>query len=210
MGKKRKKQRKHTVKEEFLISLIFVGKWLVLGIGALAIIYGSVLFAYNKIYYDPLIKEYDLKISELAKEKAGYESALQLSEKIVSKNKKTINNIYDIEIEKIEKELSETNTRIEKCGETITDKVKFWSKKPKCKKLYDKRSDLTSAKKSLLKKAEELEDVNEMELKKKSELIQEIEGIEIEISSEEKEKEKVGTGAPGMWKWAAIALGFVL
>ncbi len=57
------------VKEEFFLSVIFVLKWLSLGLGALAIVYFAISLAYHKSYYEPLIQEYDLEISELKKKK---------------------------------------------------------------------------------------------------------------------------------------------
>ena len=64
------------VKEEFFLSLIFILKWLSLGLGALGILYFAISLAYHKSYYDPLIKEYDLEISELHKEKEAVETSL--------------------------------------------------------------------------------------------------------------------------------------
>ncbi len=204
-----KKKNKNVVKEELLLSTIFVGKWLALGIGALIITYLSLQFAYNKIYYDPKIKEMDIIISELVSKKNGHESTLKLAEITISENNKSIEDIYN-KIKQIEKELSSTNKEIDGLGETLIDKAKFWSTKSKDhKKLYDKRDELNKLKTTLLNKEEQLEDKNEEKLKVIPEETKEIKELNQQISSQELEKEKVGTGGPGMWTWVAGALGII-
>ena len=66
------------VKEEFFLSLIFVAKWLLLVLGTLGILYFAISRAYQTYYYDPLIKEYQVKSAEFNKEKTTAETTLKI------------------------------------------------------------------------------------------------------------------------------------
>lgn len=94
------------VKEEFYLSLIFVAKWLMLGLGIVGILYFAIYLAYHKSYHDPLMEKYDLEIAELVEQKNS-----------LVKSKNIISLALQANLEKKkgqEKKLSEVKTRLEK------------------------------------------------------------------------------------------------
>jgi hypothetical protein len=52
------------IQEELSTSAIFVVKWLLLGLGALWILYFAIGVAYDKSYFEPRMRAFDFKISE--------------------------------------------------------------------------------------------------------------------------------------------------
>lgn len=58
------------VKEELALSIIFVGKWMALGLGSLGLIYLGIALAYNKSYLEPQLSQIDLQM-ELISEEVG-------------------------------------------------------------------------------------------------------------------------------------------
>jgi len=211
MKKKNKKER-NSIKDEFWLSAIFVVKWLALGLGAITIAYYSISIAYDKIYYAPLIKEIDIKLTELVSNKNDKEAILKLTRNAIIKNKKTIANINNSDLPEINLELNETDKQIESLGESLLDKANFWSKKSKeHNDLYEKKSNLINSKNSLVNKVESLEEDNEKMTEEISKITDRLADLNMKIASAETEKEKVGTGGPGMWSWfATFALGINL
>lgn len=196
------------VKEEFFISLIFVAKWLTLALGALAIVYFAISLAYHRSYYDPLIQEYELEISELNEQKVATENSLDTMRITLDELHKKIDILQKAEIPAAKKAIALHEEKIESLDESIIDKYNpFNEKSDKVKKIYQERDKAVEHKENL---DEELEDLRMTQAVKdvaKSEMLDKLNQIDIFISVEEHEKERVGTGALGVLPWLLGILG---
>lgn len=196
------------VKEEFFLSLIFVLKWLSLGLGALAIIYFAISLAYQRSYYDPLIKEYNLEITELNKKKIDSEASLNAMKSTLQKIQAKIDMLKKTDIPAAKNAIALHEKKIESFNESIIDKYNpFREKNDKIKQIYKEREKAVEHKEKLSEQLEDLRMTKAVKTEAKSEILEKIDQIVIFISVEEHEKEKVGTGALGVFPWLLMILG---
>ena len=205
---KDKNKKGNKVKEELLLSMIFIVKWLLLAIGVLVIAYFSISFAYNKIYYQPLIKVHDIKIAELTEDKNNTQSSLQIIKLAVSNNKIIIDRINNTRIPEVEHNLEEANKKLRSLNVTFVEKYAPWKNtSDEYKIAYKEKDDALKDKELLTKRIKKLNNDNIDKAEKINELIKEINELDISIVIEEREKEKVGTGALSVYSWFALAIG---
>ena len=196
------------VKEEFLLSVIFVAKWLTLALGALGIIYFAISLAYHRSYYDPLIKEYELEISELNKQKVAAENSLDTMRITLDDIHAKIDILQKIEIPAAKKAIALQEEKIESLDEDFIDKYNpFSEKNGKAKQIYEERDKAVDHKEKLDEQLEDLHMTQAVRAEEKSDILDKINQIDIFISVEEHEKEKVGTGALGVLPWLLGILG---
>ena len=196
------------VKEEFLLSVIFVLKWLSLGLGALAIVYFAISLAYHKSYYDPLIQEYDLEIAELKKQKIDSETSLNTKDVMLNQLQTKIDVLQKTEIPDSENAIVLHEKKIESLDEDIIDKYNpFIEKSDEVKQVYRERDDAVTHKEKLDEQLEDLMMTQAVKTVTRSEMQNRVNQIEIFISVEENEKERVGTGALGVLPWLLGILG---
>ena len=196
------------VKEEFFLSLIFITKWLALSLGGLGIIYFAISLAYNKSYYDPIIKAYDLKITELVRQKNNSETSKERSELFINESNKEIDKLKNIDVPNIQKELVLNSKKIKALNESVIDKYNPFSKRnSEAKKLDSDKISLQNKISSLEKQLTEFKDSRDEETKILGYTEETISEIKIAISVEEKNKERVGTGSLGVLPWLAGILG---
>lgn len=196
------------VKEEFFLSLIFVLKWLSLGLGALAIVYFAISLAYHRSYYDPLIQGYDLKIAELNKKKIDSEVTLNAMKITLKEIQAKINILKKTDIPAAKNAIVLHEKKIESLDESIIDRYNpFREKNDKTKQVYKERDKAVEHKEKLDEQLEDLRMTKAVKAEAKSEILEKINQIEIFISVEEHEKEKVGTGALGVFPWLLMILG---
>lgn len=196
------------VKEEFLLSVIFVLKWLSLGLGSLAIIYFAISLAYNKSYYDPLIQEYELEIAELKKQKIDSETSLNTMNVMLNEIQTKIDILQKTEIPAAENAIVLHEKKIESLDEDIIDKYNpFIEKSDEVKQVYRERDDAVEHKEKLDEQLEDLLMTQAVKIVTKSEIQNRVNQIDIFISVEENEKERVGTGALGVLPWLLGILG---
>ena len=196
------------VKEEFLLSVIFVAKWLTLALGALGIIYFAISLAYHRSYYDPLIKEYELEISELNKQKVAAENSLDTMRITLDDIHAKIDILQKIEIPAAKKAIALQEEKIESLDEDFIDKCNpFSEKNGKAKQIYEERDKAVDHKEKLDEQLEDLHMTQAVRAEEKSDILDKINQIDIFISVEEHEKEKVGTGALGVLPWLLGILG---
>ena len=196
------------VKEEFFLSVIFVLKWLSLGLGALAIVYFAISLAYQKSYYEPLIQEYDLEISELKKKKIDRKIALKSINITLNEIHAKINILKKIDIPAAKDAIILHEKKIESLNESIIDKYNpFNEKSDNVKQIYAARDKAVEDKEKLDEQLEDLHMMQAVKAEAKSEIIERINQIDIFISVEEHEKERVGTGALGVLPWLLGILG---
>ncbi len=117
------------VKEEFLLALIFVGKWVALGFGIIGILYFAIYLAYHSSFYDPLIAGYDLEISELNSklEKANNEINVVEEKNTEATNK--LKQLQNTDLLKAEENIERTRLMVKYQGvECIIDSLNPFSK----------------------------------------------------------------------------------
>ncbi|MBT8347934.1 MAG: hypothetical protein HKP62_00620 [Sulfurovum sp.] len=196
------------VKEEFFLSVIFVLKWLSLGMGALAIIYFAISLAYHRSYYDPLMKEYELEIAELNKKKAEEKASLDSLKLTLSQIQTKINILRKTEIPAAKKAIALHEEKIESLDEDFIDRYNpFSEKNGKAKKVYEERDKAVDYKEKLDENLEDLRMTQAVKAELKFEILEKINQIDILISVEEHERERVGTGALGVFPWLLGILG---
>jgi chromosome segregation ATPase len=196
------------VKEEFFLSVIFVLKWLSLGLGALAIIYFAISLAYHKSYYDPLIQEYDLEIAALKKNKIDSEASLNSMNISLHEIQAKIDMLKKTDIPAAKNAIALHEKKIESLNENIIDRYNpFIEKSDKVKQVYEERDKAIEHKEKLDDQLEDLRMTQAVKAVSRSEMLDRINQIEIFISVEEHEKERVGTGALGVLPWLLGILG---
>ena len=196
------------VKEEFLLSIIFVAKWLTLALGALAIIYFAISLAYHRSYYDPLMKEYELEIAELNKKKIDGKTSLKTINITLNEIEAKIDILKKIDIPTVNDAIILHEKKIESLDESIIDKYNpFIEKSDNVKKIYKERDKAVEYKEKFDEQLEDLHMMQAVKAEARSEIIERINQIDIFISVEEHEKERVGTGALGVLPWLLGILG---
>jgi hypothetical protein len=196
------------VKEEFLLSVIFVAKWLTLALGALAILYFAISLAYHKSYYDPLMKEYELEIAELNKKKIDEKTSLKTINITLNKIEAKIDILKKIDIPAAKDAIILHENKIESLDESIIDKYNpFIEKSDNIKQIYKERDKTVEYKEKLDEQLEDLHMMQAVKAESKSEIIERISQIDIFISVEKNEKERVGTGTLGVLPWLLGILG---
>jgi chromosome segregation ATPase len=196
------------VKEEFLLSVIFVAKWLTLALGALGILYFAISLAYHRSYYDPLIQEYELEISELNKQKIATENTLDTMRITLDEIHVKIDMLQKTEIPAAKKTIALHEEKIESLDEDFIDKYNpFSEKNGKAKQVYEERDKAVEHKENLDEQLEDLRMTQAVKDVAKSEMLDKLNQIDIFISVEEHEKERVGTGALGVLPWLLGILG---
>ncbi|WP_373030991.1 hypothetical protein [Sulfurovum sp.] len=196
------------VKEEFFLSVIFVLKWLSLGLGALAIVYFAISLAYHKSYYDPLIQEYDLEIATLKKNKIDSEASLNSMNISLHEIQAKIDMLKKTDIPAARNAIALHEKKIESLDEDIIDRYNpFIEKSDKVKQVYQERDTAIEHKERLDDQLEDLRMTQAVKAVSRSEMLDRINQIEIFISVEEHEKERVGTGALGVLPWLLGILG---
>lgn len=196
------------VKEEFFLSVIFVLKWLTLALGALGILYFAISLAYHRSYYDPLMKEYELEISELRKQKIEVETSLSTLQITLNEIQTHIDLLQNTEIPAATKAVKLQEEKIDSLDESFIDRYNPFSEKDgEVKQIYDERNKALEDKEKLDEKLEDLRMTQAVKAETKSEILDKINQIEIFISVEEHEREKVGTGALGVLPWLLGILG---
>jgi len=196
------------VKEEFLISLIFVLKWLTLALGGLGILYFAISLAYHRSYYDPLMKQYELEIAELHKKKTEAETSLSTLQQTLNQIETQIDTLKRTKIPAAKEAIVLHEKKIEALNEDFIDRYNPFSEKTKeVQKIYDEHDKVVKQKENLDEQLENLLMTQAVKTETKSEMLEKIDQIEIFISVEENEKEKVGTGALGVLPWLFGILG---
>lgn len=196
------------VKEEFLLSVIFVLKWLSLALGALAILYFAISLAYHRSYYDPLMKEYELEIAELKNKKAEEKASLETLQHTLDQIETKINILRQTEIPSAKKAIALHEKKVESLDEDFIDRYNpFNERDGKVKKIYEERNKAVDHKEKLEEQLEDLRMTQAVKAESKSEILEKIDQIDIFISVEEHEKERVGTGALGILPWLLGILG---
>jgi chromosome segregation ATPase len=193
------------VKEEFLLSVIFVGKWILLGVGILGLLYAAIYLAYHKSYFDPRIEAFNIEISELKDQKTVVEiKKKSLDASLVDLQHK----IESIDLPKARKHSAKAKANLDTFGVSISDKVQFWKQgseaEEKAKLEYNEAIEQQSKLEDELQKMlNDSERLNAEILKKK----EEIGDISAAVAKKEKERNKVGTGVLGVIPWVAGILG---
>lgn len=196
------------VKEEFFLSLIFVLKWLTLGLGGLGILYFAISLAYHRSYYDPLMKEYELEIAELHKKKVEAKIDLDTLESSLAQLQTEITTLKEKKIPAAKKAILVHENAIESLNEDFIDRYNpFSEKSEESKRVYALRDKAVEEKEKLDDQLEDLLMIQAVQTETRSEMLEKIDQIDIFISVEEQEKEKVGTGALGVLPWLLGILG---
>lgn len=196
------------VKEEFFLSVIFVLKWLTLAMGVLGVLYFAISLAYDKSYYDPLMKEYDLEIAELHKKKVEAQTDLSTLQSTLNQIQSEIDILKETKIPAAKKSIVLYEKKIESLNEDFIDRYNPFSEKgEETRKVYDERDKAIDHKEHLDEQLEDLLMIQAVKAETKSEILDKIDQIEIFISVEENEKERVGTGALGVLPWLLGILG---
>jgi phage shock protein A len=196
------------VKEEFFLSVIFVLKWLSLGLGALAIVYFAISLAYHKSYYDPLIQEYNLEIATLNKKKADAKTSLNTMETTLNEIQTKIDMLKKTDIPAAKNAIVLHEKKIDSLDEDIIDRYNpFREKDDKIKQVYKERDKAVEHKEKLDEQLDDLCMTQAVKAESRFEIQDRVNQIEIFISVEEHEKERVGTGALGVLPWLLGILG---
>ncbi len=196
------------VKEEFYLSLIFVLKWLALALGVLGILYYAISLAYNKSYYDPLMRKYDLEIAGLHKKKTEAQTNLNKLQVELNQIQTDIDSLKQTKIPTAHTTIALHEKKIQSLNEDFIDKYNPFSERSEdTQKIYNDRDKAVQYKETLDDQLEDLLMLQAVKTEIKSEMLDKIDQIEIFISVEEHEKEKLGTGALGVLPWLFGILG---
>lgn len=196
------------IKEEFFLSFIFVLKWLSFGLGTLAIVYFAISLAYHISYYDPLIKEYDLKIADFNKKKIDSEVSLHAIKITLQEIQAKMDILKKTDIPAAKNTIASHEKKIESLDESIIDRYNpFHKKNDKTKQVYKERDKAIKYKKNLNEQLEDLRMTKAVKAEAIPKILEKINQIEIFISVKEHEKEKVDTSALGIFPWLFMILG---
>lgn len=197
------------VKEEFLVALIFVGKWLGLGFGAIAVLYFGISLAYHKTYLNPRIASIDLEVSKLVEQTQLAETHAQDSRKKLVAIEKTIRRIERKKLPKAEKAVDKASQKLESCEQTFWDKIPIPGRtKSEC--LANADAQLLEAKENMqiiLDSLQSYRDEQSGNQETISERLAEIEKYEKEIHDLESKKIEIRNDVKAPLLWAAALLG---
>ena len=197
------------VKEEFLLSIIFVGKWISLGLGTVGVLYVAIYFAYHKSYYDPRIEKFDYEISVLQEEKSNLIDTKNKLNSELQTNLKEENTLKNKKLPEAENLISKSKTSIESLG------LKWWEKLSAKMIKQDKDveaayNDLQAAEDNKITIVESLENLD-IEQEKSNKLIsnisEDISDVDTEISEVVQDKKLFEVDVKGPVIWLASVLG---
>ncbi len=197
------------VKEELLLSIIFVAKWLVLGLGSVGVLYVAIYFAYHKSYYDPRLEKFDYEISVLQDRKDSLVTSIEALNTGLEANEAQISKLKNIDLPEAEKSIKKSKESIDGLG------LKWWEKIPvpmmkKDKNIEDAYVQLEDAESNKNIINEELDTLFNKQQKSsetKSKLSDEIHDIDVDISEEKRDKESFEVDVKGPMLWLAGVLG---
>lgn len=197
------------VKEELLLSVIFVTKWLALGLGLVGVLYVAIYFAYHKSYYDPRIEKYDYEISVLQDKKGNLVTSIEALNSGLKANDEQINKLKNIDLPEAEKLINKNKESIDSLG------LKWWEKIPvpmmkKNKNIEDAYMQLENAennKNIINEKLGNLYGKQQKSNESKTELSDEIHDIDVDISEKKRNKERFEVDVKGPMLWLAGVLG---
>lgn len=193
------------IKEEISLSLIFVAKWLLLGLGALGIVYLAIGIAYDKSYYEPRMKKFDYEISEVIKKiDAEGEKKIDLITKLeIAENRQLQIQNHDLpnaeaQIERTKKVLVEVGAKCWLPGWTNSDE-----QLQACRALDDATNRKEVFSNSIEALNEEMEDLND----EVSDSAVAIGKLETRRSMLEHDKEAAKADMKGIVAWLLFLLG---
>jgi peptidoglycan hydrolase CwlO-like protein len=199
------------VKEEFYLSVIFVGKWLALGLGVIFLISFGINYAYHKSYYDPMMQKFDFEIKQLNEKKKNLEiQSVALSTKHKELEQK-ISKIEKSDIPLVEEKIYKANNEIDNL------QLRFWER---CEIPLVHRSDLAEKKCQAVNEAEkersslntrleslnsEKDQINAQYQNLSSEIV--IVSGQITQKEQDKRKAEVDVKGPILWLIGILGLG---
>jgi len=197
------------VAEELFLSLIFVGKWLVLGLGIVGVLYVAISLAYHKSYFDPRMDQFDLDIAE------------QIDEKVrLEETRDTLKNgieVTSIEIEKLEdNDLPNADRKIENVKLKINDLgLKWWDRLPipmrekdeAAEEIYQELENAQYERTVIVDKVEVLNNEREKSTELIAGISKEIRDHEIDISELKNDKKRAQVDVKGPMIWLLSMLG---
>jgi len=197
------------VKEEFILSLIFVGKWLFLGLGIVGVLYVAISLAYNKSYYEPRMDKYDLELAEIAERIDGLKDTKITLENDLGSTDDRIKLLEKVELLKVEKEIERSKELISTLG------LKWWQKLPipmlkeseSAKKAYETLKKAENKKSALVDEIEKLRDKRKNSNTSISNVLSEIQNYEMELSEKKRDKKRAEVDVKGPMLWLAGILG---
>ena len=176
-------------------------------LGTLGILYFAISRAYQTYYYDPLIKEYQVKTVELNKKKENAETSLSSITSAKNLIDTQIVLLEKTEIPAIHKEIDLQKEKIKSMDESIIDKYNpFNDRDETVTQAYEEKNNAISRKKNLYLELEALQDRKAIKSEKESEIRENLNKIDIMISVQENEKEKAKKGALGVFSWVLSIL----
>jgi len=200
------------VKEELLLSTIFVGKWLALGLGVVGILYISIYLAYHKSYFDPRMEKFDLEISEQLELKNRLEATRITLNSGLKANKGKADELKTDNFPDVENRINKAKEEIDNLG------LKWWEKIPvpmlkkdkKVEAAYNELKIAERARGSINDKLDGLHDEYEKSNKLIKKISNEIQDYEMEISEIERDKKRaqVDVKGPVLWLFSILGLTF--
>jgi len=198
------------VKEEAFLSIIFVGKWLALGLGVFAILYFGINTAYHKTYYDSHMAKYDLEIDEIKQHKSKLEKELT---SIKSNQKILLDETLYAEHEGITKanyQIEQAKTKIDGLGLRWHEKVsaRLLKNNTQAAEAYQQLADAQTLKAETVKKLKNLQKDNERISLDSPRVTKEIQEDEKKIAEKirDKKRAEVDIKGPLMWLFGFLGL----
>jgi peptidoglycan hydrolase CwlO-like protein len=194
------------VKEELLLSMIFIGKWLVLGLGVVGVLYLAINLAYHKSYFDPRMEKFDYDIAKLEEKKNNINLELNALEKEKSKKERRL---------KLKKsDLKSTNEDLDKIKDRMSNlgldwwKLRIFNNDNKTDKVYFKLDKARNKYDGISKEIDDLSnaiDSYQSKIQDKSDKINEYIQDILEVK-EEKEETEVDVKGPMGWLIGMLGL----
>lgn len=197
------------VKEEFFLSLIFLGKWLALGLGVFGILYLTINVAYNKTYYEPRMATFDLKIQELVESKTKFELELVSLRDRHDLLIERISLIEQIDIPNSEATIEAAKGEIGKMG------LRWWeqydipliSRNPEANLAYRSLAEAESANSMVLRERDNLKKERDSISSDSNKLTTNIRKIDEKIAAMDRKKRKAQVDVKGPLFWLIGLLG---
>ena len=197
------------VKEELMLSLIFVGKWLILGLGVVGVLYLAISLAYNKSYYEPRMDKFDLDIAEITESMSALMEKKATLEVNLDLTVNKIKLLEDDKLAKVEKEIEDAKLVISELD------LKWWQKLPapmfkgdqSTKQAYKDLDELELQKKGIVNELNKLRDIRKSSNQSIVSAANKIKKNEMDILEKKRDKKRAEVDVKGPILWLIGILG---
>lgn len=198
------------VKEELMLSAIFVGKWLTLGLGAIGVLYLAINLAYHKSYFDPRMEKFDLEISELQEKINKLNNSIEVSNNELTTSKEKIGKLEVDELPKAKRQVEKAENKIDSLGLSWLEKLPnpLREKNISTKNAYKELKKSEDNEATIAKKLKNAIDKRDVITESISKISDKIQNLEENLSDMKYKKKRAEVDVKGPLLWLVGFLGF--